>query len=333
MKKHYGFTLVELLVVIAIIGVLVALLLPAIQTAREAARRMTCSNNLKQYGIAMHTYHDNNKKLPWGCTRPFAPSGITGNQFTELANRHTWMPRIWPYIEQQQLAKQYSYVGRFVDNNNVPNCLRSKVPVYYCPSDRPGAMHNVPADNRVKVNYVVNLGNAEYVDQGRPTGTDPYPAEFPYRRCNWAGTGNEFNGSPFSVCVQYNFSDITDGLSNTLLMSELLVGDSDSISDHRGDVFNDEASFFFNTHMTPNTTTGDAPVAGYCVADAPDRPCTTIAAGEFYRIRISARSRHPGGVNYIRCDGSQGFASDGLSQAIWMAVGSTKGNESVETDW
>src|SRR3954463_10324655 len=105
-KLRLGFTLVELLVVIAIIGVLVALLLPAVQSARESSRRMQCTNNVKQWVLAMHTYADTNGTLPYGPRE--APS----------TNRHSWVPLLWPYIEQQNLYTQYSFnVGFYLPPN------------------------------------------------------------------------------------------------------------------------------------------------------------------------------------------------------------------------
>src|SRR5215212_7828876 len=101
-----GFTLVELLVVIAIIGVLVALLLPAVQAAREAARRTQCLNNLKQWGLAMHNYHDNLLQLPFGATAPQMPGG-------SVPPRRTWVIFLWPYIEQGNLDTMNDYSAHF----------------------------------------------------------------------------------------------------------------------------------------------------------------------------------------------------------------------------
>src|SRR5438132_3388859 len=107
-KSRLAFTLVELLVVIAIIGVLVALLLPAVQSAREASRRMQCTNNVKQWVLAMHNYADTNGALPYG------PREIP------TTNRHSWVPQLWPYIEQPGLFSQYTFsVGFYLPPNTV----------------------------------------------------------------------------------------------------------------------------------------------------------------------------------------------------------------------
>ena len=101
--RRRGFTLVELLVVIAIIGILVGLLLPAVQAAREAARRMQCTNNLKNFGLAFHNFHDANKKFPLGGTGNSAATAVPRTW------RQTWVMYVWPYIEQSNLANASNY--------------------------------------------------------------------------------------------------------------------------------------------------------------------------------------------------------------------------------
>ena len=106
-RAQDGFTLVELLVVIAIIGVLVALLLPAVQAARESSRRAKCVNNMRQWTLAMHNFHDVNGKLPYAARQP---------------PRHSWPPQLWPFVEQQAAYSQYRWdVGFFELPNTVPN--------------------------------------------------------------------------------------------------------------------------------------------------------------------------------------------------------------------
>ncbi|MDP6554755.1 MAG: DUF1559 domain-containing protein, partial [Pirellulaceae bacterium] len=142
-RKTRGFTLVELLVVIAIIGILVALLLPAVQAAREAARRMSCSNNLKQIGIALHNYHDTYKTFPpdaiwWGGNRKTGLSRTTNNAGVSGGQRnYTWIALILPFMEQQPLHDRIDFkvpgLRQNIGNNTE---LQSVVlPAFLCPSD------------------------------------------------------------------------------------------------------------------------------------------------------------------------------------------------------
>jgi prepilin-type N-terminal cleavage/methylation domain-containing protein len=137
-----GFTLVELLVVIAIIGTLVGLLLPAVQAARESARRSNCQNTLKQWGLAMQNLVDAKKKFPLAMTN---------------SPRTTWVPFTWAYIEYPELAKSYDIKQAFHASANGA-ARQVKVPLYYCPSDRPNATWTADFATRVRGNYVVNWG-------------------------------------------------------------------------------------------------------------------------------------------------------------------------------
>ncbi|MDP6722756.1 MAG: DUF1559 domain-containing protein [Pirellulaceae bacterium] len=125
-SSRSAFTLVELLVVIAIIGILVALLLPAVQAAREAARRTSCKNNLRQLGLALHSYHDTSKTLP---------PGVLGTTGSRRANHrlHTWMALLLPYVEQGNLQDQYDFNFRFDHSYNAPAVIQ-RVPIFACPS-------------------------------------------------------------------------------------------------------------------------------------------------------------------------------------------------------
>ncbi|MGL6195737.1 MAG: DUF1559 domain-containing protein [Thermoguttaceae bacterium] len=319
-----GFTLVELLVVIAIIGILIALLLPAVQAAREAARRMQCTSQLKNWGLAMHNYIDAYKeKLPYGMTHPTGTwRPFDGNP----GQRHTWVPRVWPFIELTSLASQYNFnVGFYAEPNCVYNDPGKLTPIntpqaiYYCPSDRPGAVWRGDGYSGSRGNYVVNMGNDWF--------WNPAYDAMPHKNPGWLG-------APFYLNISVSIGEITDGLSNTMLLSELLCAE-DGAFDFHGQLFNDEGPGpGFMTVTGPNSKTPDSAfcyVAGHgSELNTKNKriPCTgqPLSGDERYQ---AARSNHTGGVNVCMADGSVRFASETVSIDIWRAAGSTKGGESV----
>jgi prepilin-type N-terminal cleavage/methylation domain-containing protein/prepilin-type processing-associated H-X9-DG protein len=328
-RSNRGFTLVELLVVIAIIGILVALLLPAIQAARESARRTQCVNNLKQLGVAFQNYHDTYKQLPIG-----AYSCCWG----------TWQPAILPFLEEQALADMYQFLPKalppgvpvpFFDDayrydaldltknppiRNREVCQR-RIETLTCPSDEPqvytgsggpgpGATSGVTFHN-----YVANFGNTNHV------GTTIF------------GSPNvNFFGSPFigqddgTLGPQHNlftrFKQIADGLSKTLMISETVQGQA---GDLRGFTWWGWATGF-ETFAAPNGSEQDRlQNINYCKNNIPPNPPCGLAAGRFFYN--AARSRHPGGVNAMMCDGSVQFIVDDVDLATWRAASTIKGEE------
>ena len=211
-----GFTLVELLVVIAIIGVLVALLLPAVQAAREAARRAQCTNNLKQIGLAVHNFHDARKGFPR----------------TRLVCFHgTWATELWPYLEEQSVADQWDPVKGFFYQSF--KAVESQVSIYYCPSRRgPPQLSQLNQEtNRAPAG--MRGGLADYIPcsgDGIQQYRDSYPSGANGVFVAWndvnAGCGNVagspdlwFNGERFYT----TFKSIPDGTSKTLLIGEKQV--------------------------------------------------------------------------------------------------------------
>src|SRR5262245_40644226 len=198
-----GFTLVELLVVIAIIGVLVALLLPAVQAAREASRRMQCNSHLKQWGVALHTFHDVKRQFPKG-------SSNGGTLF-----RQTWVMYVWPYIEQTALAdknneKQHFYLAPGTIDFTMNGLCGQHVMIYLCPSDSGTIDQNFGQYQRTRGNYVLNWGNSWYGQNPQPSNQAPF----------WHINGDRTQ--PAKVTM----ANITDGTSNTLLLSEYLIAKS-----------------------------------------------------------------------------------------------------------
>ncbi len=307
--KSKGFTLVELLVVIAIIGILVGLLLPAVQAAREAARRMQCSNHMKQWGLAMHNHHDAFKRFPKG-----ASNGGTNK-------RQTWVMYLWPYVEQSNLYNksnllEHFYLAPNTIGNTMNGTVGQRVPIYLCPSDTGTIDQNVGFYQRTRGNYVVNWGNVWYGQADNTT--PPPPNKAPFFSVNGA------RGNPGKV----TFASIIDGTSNTLLMSEYLMAKSAADNDWRGDIHNDDGVFRFHTLLTPNTSSPDIILNGwYQVTNDPRMPAATGTSQ-----RNAARSRHTGGVNTVRCDGSVSFVTDSVNLAIWQAMGSMDGSEVASLD-
>jgi prepilin-type processing-associated H-X9-DG protein len=296
---------VELLVVIAIIGILVALLLPAIQAARESARRAECLNQLKQWGLAMQMYHEAKKRLPIGSRGP--------GTVKSTAPRQSFVMHLWPYLEETALSSSNAIEGNFYEppatiGDTMEGLCGKHVTIYYCPSDTGiGVDQTSGFYQRRRGNYVVNWGNYVY----------GYPLKI-------------LDEAPFSHVKgdrsnprKTEFADITDGLSNTLLMSECLRAWSPDDNDWRGDIHNDDGEFRFHTQLTPNTTAPDVFQSGW-FRPTGDPKMPAVAGGAQI---CAARSRHSGGVNAALCDGSVRFVIDEIHLDTWKALGSMNGNE------
>ncbi|MBQ6829450.1 MAG: DUF1559 domain-containing protein, partial [Thermoguttaceae bacterium] len=260
-----GFTLVELLVVIAIIGILIGLLLPAVQADREAARRMQCTNNLTQWGLAVHNYSDINNKLPIGAKMGDSASRVG------IGLRCTWYPRMYAFIEQAALAQQYDFGKHFYQypnnqeganaNRDPKACQSAKPDMFYCPSDKPGN-EIAPSQTygRARANYVGCYGYRGYYHG------DEVPSQHQHLY-------TEFKGAMFYLSKCIGLESVTDGTSNTLMISELLLTDNTEDKDKRGDVYNDERmGSGFSTILTPNSTTPDSMYTGTCINEE-RRPC------------------------------------------------------------
>lgn len=336
-----GFTLIELLVVIAIIGILVALLLPAVQAAREAARRMSCSNNLKQITLALHNFHDSHEEFPVGSPSKTCPGyeHIPGWQYR-------WGPlaMLTPYMEQFNLYESlnldvplYGHAGIYKGpgygvhpSNLVP--VTQEIAFLYCPSDRqqkvvpPGAEAEWAAGN-----YMACWGRSA------PTAT---------------GTAifDDADGL-FNDKAAVRFADVTDGTSNTAAFSESLLPDP-SMS---GAVVLTEQNK--DLVIVGDRSGGDPTLTmqwctrfGQPVASRPSRATRWVDGFILYTAyyhwwepnsRIPdcakwsplrslwqmARSRHPGGVNVGLCDGSVRLVSETVDLDTWRALGSRDGNE------
>jgi prepilin-type N-terminal cleavage/methylation domain-containing protein len=292
--RRLGFTLVELLVVIAIIGVLVALLLPAVQAAREAARRSSCSNNLKQLGIALHNYHDTHLKFPYG----YMESG-------GFHLRDSWAQNLLPFMEQQPLYDQYmaTNVQWIMD---VPGTIKDiQIKTFDCPSD--GASSSALGNNG-------GLRANGYGMQGSYVGCTGDTLMLGTTRLRGLFYRDSAN----------NFATMTDGSSNTLAFSETIIRGPTSSGG-----WGDAGSYWggarwggygFTTLEAPNTTLADQVYA--CKSTTFNRaPCVSISSSD--TARNFARSYHPGGVQAALGDGSVRFIPQTIDILTWRALGTT----------
>jgi hypothetical protein len=286
--------------------------LPAIQSAREAARRSKCSNNLKQWALSAHTHADANKG--WlniaGC--PDSRTAQNGKSY----NRLSWPTELWAFIEQLPLAEKYNYSQHFYQGTNLET-YRVRIPAYYCPSDKPNAVEKPEFTTYWTVlgNYVVNVGNTHlHVDS-----TDLAIQ----------------TGAPYGIGNVHGLESIIDGTSNTAAFSEVLIlADKKTAADAdaRGAILNDSGTPCFMSILTPNSKSPDE--VRWCLNGTTDTsnslykkyPCSVAPNNN--KVQNAARSNHPGGVNVSMCDSGVKFVTDSIAHSIWQAGLSAYGRES-----
>ena len=332
-----GFTLIELLVVIAIISVLVSMLLPAVQSAREAARRIQCVNNLKQLGLALNNYHATLGAFPLGNTRACDNPGSVTDWGTWSAHA-----QLLPYLEQTPVynAINFSWAAAY-GTGYILNSTVYNLPLacFLCPSDSLAGVTNINS-------YRGSLGPSTNLYLGDQAGI-------------------------FSLSQSYTMAGVTDGTSNTVAFAESLVGD-DSSETNRGrngvtpsaaqavwaidisavpyasvqqdfgactQAYNSGTAWgqqdvgyrwangspgmtLFNTVVPPNSTKYPWSACRFaCVGCG-------VEFGQYY----GASSQHPGGVNVVLADGSVRFAHDAISEQLWWALGTRAGGEAISGD-
>ena len=333
--RHFrGFTLVELLVVIAIIGILVALLLPAIQAAREAARRAQCNNNLKQLGLALHNYHDTFNAFPYRIGGG-ARSNASGAPVAPFEGRVSGFIPLLPFLEQTAMADEIGYDPPYVWWTGYAPWT-SQIGNILCPSDPPTKEITVIGQN----NYVFSAG-----DQ--------------YNNLHWNSnrTKHALRGV-FGPDSFVNMSEILDGTSNTIAMSEVVrppAGNSfgRNTTSHTTNPINCLASFA-NGQYTTALLDRDRSLgtrwcdgrAGYMAFNTVLAPNKPVCNGQTGSGILTAGSRHPGGVNALLADGSVRFISDAIDTGdlsaaqpsggpspygVWGALGSKAGSEASES--
>ncbi len=324
-KSRYtaGFTLVELLVVIAIIGVLVALLLPAVQAAREAARRSSCSNNLKQLSLALLNYHDTLRSYPAQMYLPV----------DEPATNWSIQARLLPFIEEQSLEGLIDWKVSYRDQ---PEVTKTRVGVYLCPSEVEDR-HRPDGDlTHYPLNYGVNLGSWFVFDPNTQEG----------------GDGLVFPNSRTRI------RNVVDGTSKTLAFAEVKAfnpylrdGVNPSASDVAipatpPDVVAYGGDFKTNSGHT-EWVDGRAHQTGFTVTFPPNTQFVYQNNGRAYDVDfnssregktidqityavVTSRSYHPGGVQVSMADGSTRFVVDSIEPMVWRALGTRDGGEIVE---
>lgn len=313
-SRRPGFTLIEILVTIAIIGLLVGLLLPAVQFAREAARRSRCSNNLRQLGLALNAYQSTHGVFPQGRNGPgYSP--------------HTML---LPYLEQTSLYHSINFAVDFVtvDLSDGPSmtAMTTEISIFLCPSDDTGGLTQGRTNYPGSEGYALNSGaTAGLFSDGSLGGPDPFAYIGPQA--------------------------VADGMSTTAAMAEWALGGS-PVRDPIGPVFRtssltdpDEFDQFVATCANLSVPTAEIGAAGksgtWLLQGAPNtlynhdlvingHSClngTSVNLGAW-----TAGSRHPGGANVLFADGHTQFVRSSLTLAVWRAIGTRAGREIVASD-
>jgi prepilin-type N-terminal cleavage/methylation domain-containing protein len=342
-----GFTLVELLVVIAIIGVLVALLLPAVQSAREAARRTSCQNKIRQLALAVQNFESAKKHYPAAVLMPdiVNPTGNDGISF---------YIQILPYIEQSTVAARFN--PKIQPRKQLKSVFSQPEQTMQCPSEDPvqvpyaqgfDASGTGAGDTAqdYKGSYGINWGTSRFnqtlpvwdfnAQEDRPGLPGPFE--------NPVQVGNK------EITRNIEVREITDGTSNTLCLLEMRQaptgGPPDDFIDRRGRLWIPASSTFqISTLLLPNsnwcgssgggrgeqtvvdTKTGCGPDLGYCIDVLTDgMPCSRGNTAATYTL--ASRSRHPGGVSMAMCDASVHFVNQEVSLPVWRAIASRAGDE------
>lgn len=300
MKRH-AFTLVELLVVIAIIGVLIALLLPAVQQAREAARRMHCSNNLKQLGLALHNYH--------GAYNTFPPAGITSNQLS-------WHVFILPFLEQSAIHAQVDFTqGTLQDPGKKENGIH-RIDAYLCPSATDVYTGWKHADAQVPTGSGVEPYTTHYLGIMGPSGTNSQTGN-PYT-VTAQGVGH-YGGyaqqGAFTFPRPAKFSNFTDGTSNTYAIGECSWGTSSQPN-------TTARNWVFGANGTFNN---DVENRAFPASKNIFYPINTKIVSTFNNTSLG--SLHPGGSQFATADGAVSFVPETISNDIYLGMASRDGGE------
>lgn len=307
-----GFTLIELLVVIAIIAILVSLLMPAVQQAREAARRTQCKNNLKQIGLALHNYHD--------VMNVFPPGNITMGPCCGTPSLINWAISILPYIDQANLQNIYDFNKPNEDPAN-QKALQQVIPVYNCPSDINAGKKMVPAsgphnNQRWAMSSYRGMGGIAWTTSGYAYRRQWDSSDIlngnatPQKRgmLHWCG------GTPNGKFGPVRMADVLDGTSNTLFVGEYHT----TTTERRGTFWGYTYTSFVLSCATPEARTL-IPDYSKCASLGDSNPC-----------KRAWGALHDGGtINFLLADGSVRSISPNIDMVIWTALASVNGREVI----
>ncbi|WP_435017473.1 DUF1559 domain-containing protein [Tundrisphaera sp. TA3] len=312
-RRLRGFTLIELLVVIAIIAVLIALLLPAVQSAREAARRMQCTNNLKQIGLAIHNYADSTLVFPPGYISAYKLDGSDpGEAEDDIGPGWGWGSMILPNLEQRAVFNAINFSITMTQTaNTTAQTLRFNS--YLCPSDGPKQL--IPVRNEENTATVYTVASGNYVGCYGLGEVGEAPGR---------GTGMFYRNS------RLGFRDVTDGSSQTFFVGERSHDLSYVTWTGRaigGWLFTTPSFEGGRNKFNPDPEESYTMIIGPIgLEHQPRTPNYPAAHVEDYR------SRHPGGVNFLFGDGSVRFIKDSINETVYQALATRAGGEVVSAD-
>lgn len=313
-KPETGFTLVELLVVIAIIGVLVALLLPAVQAAREAARRSACTNNLKQIGLGLINHEGTHGAFPPGASGTSTAPTNFARQFTN------WAIETLPYLEQGPLYDQYDQGKPNTHPDNLP-VLATPLGVMKCPSA--DFSSDLQVATQLEHAGEIAVGSYKGVSGTRFLTINGY-YDFPGYALN-AGRVPEKRGPLYLVGVGdfdvVKMAHITDGLSHSLLVGEYSTIEEESGTDAVGTPFWASTHAFHNLAATQEES--------YTRAPDYDR-CLSANGNKWWQCDRSFASFHSGVIQFVRCDGSVASIFQDIDGRIFSAMGTISGDDDLE---
>ena len=326
-NRFNGFTLVELLVVIAIIGILIGMLLPAVQSVREAARRTQCLNNMRQLGLSLHNYESAHNTFPPSRLEPNdqrIPASQTANSRAETAFQ-SWTTLLLPFIEQVNLSDNFDYNAPWFDANGSGNLsvISTQLSIYQCPSS--------PTPDGVDPYHCLGAAAGDYGsinEVKRRVYTDVLGIADP---------GEEARSGLLSRFVENRIAVATDGLSNTLYVAEcagqpevhIASGKMTSEDFAR---YRDDKVIDFNGSFVPEDGTGWAdPDCGFSINGATNDGLDRHGPRMINAINVSeAFSFHEGGANFAMADGSTHFISDSIAPETFVGLCTRAGGEVVE---